>query len=421
MIQDPVFQQALPVLKALEAAGYEAYFVGGAIRDALLGLPIHDVDIATSAYPQEVQDVFPKHFDVGLEHGTVMAWYEGETYEITTFRTESGYQDYRRPDKVEFVQSLEEDLLRRDFTMNALAMASDGQIIDYFNGQEAIKEGRIEAVGVAHERFHEDALRMMRAVRFASQLDFEIAEETSRALKTNAPLLEKIAIERILVEMNKLWQGKNWQKGLAQMLEADLWAYCPYLERQVLETMLKLLASSPFADSDMAWAFYLYLDLGAGADRQAYNQASHQLARAWKMSKREDHHIAGLAYALAVRQGLSVWDADSLYALGFDLAWQLEQTLAQEEAEGSLLSQRFSPANLAACQANWQALPIHSLKDLAVNGSDLIQAFHPAEGAQIGRWLGTLEAAVLAGQVTNDKASLLAWLKEEIATEEEHL
>ncbi|MDK6804612.1 CCA tRNA nucleotidyltransferase [Aerococcus sp. UMB7834] len=421
MIQDPVFQQALPVLKALEAAGYEAYFVGGAIRDALLGLPIHDVDIATSAYPQEVQEVFPKHFDVGLEHGTVMAWYEGETYEITTFRTESGYQDYRRPDKVEFVQSLQEDLLRRDFTMNALAMASDGRIIDYFEGQEAIKEGRIEAVGVANERFHEDALRMMRAVRFASQLDFDIAEETSQALKTNAPLLEKIAIERILVEMNKLWQGKNWQKGLAQMLEADLWAYCPYLDRQVLEAMLKLLAASPFADSDMAWAFYLYLDLGPAADRQAYNQASHQLARAWKMSKREDQHIAGLAYALAVRQGLSVWDPEALYPLGFDLAWQVEKVLDQEEAEGSLLSQSFSPANLVACQENWQALPIHSLKDLAVNGSDLIQAFHPQEGAQIGRWLGALEAAVLAGQVANDKASLLAWLKEEIATEEEHL
>lgn len=421
MIQDPVFQQALPVLKALEAAGYEAYFVGGSIRDALLGLPIHDVDIATSAYPQEVQAVFPKHFDVGLEHGTVMAWYEGETYEITTFRTESGYQDYRRPDKVEFVQSLEQDLLRRDFTMNALAMASDGRIIDYFDGQAAIEAGRIEAVGVAQERFHEDALRMMRAVRFASQLDFEIEEETAQALQANAPLLEKIAIERILVEMNKLWQGKNWQKGLGQMLEAKLWVYCPMLKGPVLEAMLAQVAPAAFSESDLAWAFYLYLDLGPGADQEAYQAASQQLARSWKMSKREGQHIAGLAYALAVRQNLELWDPISLYQQGFDLAWQVEEALAQEEAQVSLLSQAFSPANLEACQANWHSLPIHSLKDLALNGSDLIQAFQPQAGAQIGRWLRALEAAVLEGEVANDKVALLAWLEDEIAAEEENV
>jgi len=187
LIDRPEFQKALPVLEKIENDGYQAYFVGGCIRDAMLHLPINDVDIATSAYPEEIQKIFPKHFDVGLQHGTVMAWYKGETYEITTFRTESDYQDYRRPDRVTFVRDLKEDLLRRDFTINAMAMDKDGEVKDYFHGQEDLQKGIIRAVGDPSERFHEDALRMMRAVRFASQLDFQIEECTLKAIKDSAP------------------------------------------------------------------------------------------------------------------------------------------------------------------------------------------------------------------------------------------
>lgn len=137
---DSEFMKALPVIQKIQEAGYEAYFVGGSVRDRILKKPIADVDIATSAFPMEVKEIFPRTVDVGIEHGTVMVLFEGEGYEVTTFRTESTYQDYRRPDTVTFVRSLEEDLKRRDFTVNALAMNSEGELIDYFGGLKDIEK-----------------------------------------------------------------------------------------------------------------------------------------------------------------------------------------------------------------------------------------------------------------------------------------
>ena len=148
------YQKAIPVLKKLENEGYEAYFVGGSVRDILLNQPIHDVDIATSAFPEEIKQLFPKTIDIGIEHGTVLVLENDEQYEITTFRTESTYQDYRRPDHVEFVRSLAEDLKRRDFTINAFALKEDGEIIDLFDGLQDLEEQILRAVGNPHERFH---------------------------------------------------------------------------------------------------------------------------------------------------------------------------------------------------------------------------------------------------------------------------
>ena len=161
----PIFEPARPVLQKIEDAGFEAYFVGGCVRDTILGDSIHDIDIATSAYPSEIKAIFNRTVDTGIEHGTVMILDHGTGYETTTFRTESGYQDYRRPDKVTFVRSLSEDLKRRDFTINALALKENGEVIDLFNGLDDLKHHLIKAVGDPNERFHEDALRMMRAVR----------------------------------------------------------------------------------------------------------------------------------------------------------------------------------------------------------------------------------------------------------------
>ncbi|MGZ4161997.1 MAG: CCA tRNA nucleotidyltransferase, partial [Neobacillus sp.] len=201
------FLSALPVLTMLEEAGFEAYFVGGSVRDYLLSNPIHDVDIATSATPEEVKVIFPKTADIGIEHGTVLVRFQKESYEVTTFRTESEYQDYRRPKEVSFIRSLHEDLQRRDFTMNAIAMDRMGKLIDPFDGRRAIKEKIIQTVGHADDRFNEDALRMMRAVRFVSQLSFKIERETINALTNLVHLLEKIAIERKRAEFEKLLIG----------------------------------------------------------------------------------------------------------------------------------------------------------------------------------------------------------------------
>lgn len=186
------FKQALPVLEEIEQAGFEAYFVGGSVRDHILGLPIHDVDIATSAYPEEIKKIFKRTIDTGIQHGTVTVLLNDSSYEITTFRTESGYQDYRRPDKVTFVRSLADDLKRRDFTINALAVDLNGNVIDKFDGLQDLDKKIIRAVGRAEARFHEDALRMMRAVRFQAQLDFQIEVQTAQAIADNAPFFDNI-------------------------------------------------------------------------------------------------------------------------------------------------------------------------------------------------------------------------------------
>lgn len=225
----PIFEPARPVLQKIEAAGYEAYFVGGCVRDTILGDPIHDIDIATSAYPSEIKQIFDRTVDTGIEHGTVMILDHGTGYETTTFRTESGYQDYRRPDHVTFVRSLEEDLKRRDFTINALALKENGEVVDLFDGIKDLKRHVIRAVGDPEERFHEDALRMMRAVRFASQLDFKIDGPTLRGIKENASLLQKIAVERIQVEFEKMFLGQKPAAGLNYFLKSGLYRYCPGL------------------------------------------------------------------------------------------------------------------------------------------------------------------------------------------------
>ena len=192
---DP-FQTAIPVIKKLEDAGYEAYFVGGSVRDFLLKRMINDVDIATSATPDEVKKIFPKTVDIGIEHGTVLVLVNNGAYEITTFRTESEYEDYRRPKEVTFIRNLKDDLQRRDFTMNAIAMDKNRKLIDPFNGHLAIQNKIIQTVGSPSDRFQEDALRMMRAVRFVSQLSFQIEAGTVTALASLVHLLDKIAVER---------------------------------------------------------------------------------------------------------------------------------------------------------------------------------------------------------------------------------
>lgn len=191
------------IISELEGKGYEAYAVGGCIRDSLLGKTPDDWDITTSASPEEVKAVFQRTIDTGIKHGTVTVRLHGRSYEVTTFRIDGDYSDGRHPDNVEFVKNLDEDLKRRDFTINAMAYSEKAGIIDLFNGREDLEKGIIRCVGVSRERFSEDALRMMRAVRFAARFGFSIEESTYEAIKDLAPTLSKVSAERIRVEFEK--------------------------------------------------------------------------------------------------------------------------------------------------------------------------------------------------------------------------
>ena len=202
----------------LEAGGFEAYFVGGCVRNSLLDIEISDFDITTSAKPDEVVSLFSdfRVIETGVKHGTVTVFINSQPLEITTFRSESGYSDHRRPDKVLFSENLESDLMRRDFTINALAYNKKTGIIDLFGGKNDIKNKIIRTVGDATERFNEDALRILRALRFASVLGFSIEEKTALAIKEDLKLLSFVSKERIFGELKKLILGQNAEEVLKE-------------------------------------------------------------------------------------------------------------------------------------------------------------------------------------------------------------
>ena len=196
------------IINTLEDAGYEAYAVGGCVRDSILGRTPGDWDITTSALPSQVKDLFRVTIDTGIAHGTVTVVLNHENYEVTTYRIDGEYLDGRHPENVEFTASLYEDLRRRDFTINAMAYHPEKGLIDEFGGIEDLENHIIKAVGEPAERFEEDALRMLRAVRFAAQLDFDIEERTAEAIKEKAGNLKKVSAERIAKELSLLVSAK---------------------------------------------------------------------------------------------------------------------------------------------------------------------------------------------------------------------
>ena len=192
------------ILFSLQSRGFAAYLVGGCVRDILLGVRPQDWDICTSALPEQVLDVFPGSRPTGIKHGTVTVVIGSRSAEVTTFRSEGDYADHRHPSSVAFVGNLTTDLMRRDFTMNAMAVSADGLIIDPYGGAEDIRRGCIRCVGAPEKRFDEDALRMLRAFRFSSRLGFEIEPATLAAIGKKAPLAAGLAAERVSTEVEKI-------------------------------------------------------------------------------------------------------------------------------------------------------------------------------------------------------------------------
>lgn len=205
MIPQPI----LNILSELTEHGFQAYLVGGCVRDTLCGRPISDWDITTSATPTQIMQVFPNTVPTGIAHGTVTVISSGEKAEVTTFRSDGEYTDNRHPKQVTFVGSLTDDLSRRDFTINAMAMNSDGTVIDRFGGKEDLSAGVIRCVGTPEKRFEEDALRMFRAFRFSAQLGFSIHPSVYAAVNTCYPLAGKLSVERIRDELQKILLSDN--------------------------------------------------------------------------------------------------------------------------------------------------------------------------------------------------------------------
>ena len=380
---------AVPVLERINQAGFEVYFVGGCVRDTLLQRPLHDVDLATSAYPQEIKQIFPQTIDTGIEHGTVTVIYQKKAYEITTFRTESGYQDYRRPDKVEFVRSLKEDLKRRDFTINALAMNAQGEIIDLFAGMADLQQRQIRAVGVAADRFHEDALRMLRAVRFQAQLNFTIEKQTLAGIKTNAALLSHIATERIREEFIKLMEGCNRQAGLTSLYQTQLYRFCPGLATYDFPKILQF-AAGQIADEATVWSFLAYLG-------QLKRAQVRPFLRQWKVANNNIKLVQAAIELLDNYQG-SNWQLYIAGQAAIAIAVQVLRLTRQQELAEQLIEQ-------------YQDLPLKSPHQLAINGQQIMQVLNLSPGPQIGQYLKQIQQAIVAGQLVNDYQTIVNYLK----------
>lgn len=386
-----VFTAALPVLKRINEAGYEAYFVGGSVRDLLLNRHIHDVDIATSAYPMEIKQIFKKTIDTGIKHGTVTVLYEGESYEITTFRTESGYQDFRRPDHVTFVQNLSEDLKRRDFTINALAMGVDGNVIDHFDGLGDLDKHLIRAVGKAENRFHEDALRMMRAVRFMSQLQFTLEPETERAISDNHELLSKISVERIRDEFVKMGIAPGSQKPFQIFLDTGLSEEVPgFKGKKDNLALYPQLNFSPTTEANL-WALMIIL-------LKLPNEKIPSFMRMWKNSNAMERQVADIVtfFDLVSSRAPSNYD---LYQAGLE-------TIASTIDLAHILGQ---PINGSALVDRYEALPIKNNHDLVIDGHFLLKNGVPA-GPRVGLLLEEIKKAVLEGVISNNEAAITEFL-----------
>lgn len=254
------------IIEIFERSGITAYAVGGCVRNSLMGIPVSDYDITVPCVPDKTKSILSAEgittVDTGIKHGTVAAVVDGSLYEITTFRTESGYSDNRRPDSVSFVTDIRDDLSRRDFTVNAMAYNEKTGIIDLFGGREDIKAKLIRTVGDADTRFNEDSLRILRALRFSSVLDFDITANTASSIIKNAHLLCNVAGERVTVELEKMIKGKRFLTLLGDFTEV----FCKIMpvfdkicEKRALADLVKILDKLP-----KTLAFFIAATLAVG-------------------------------------------------------------------------------------------------------------------------------------------------------------
>lgn len=437
------FELPLPVGKAirmLNDARYEAYIVGGCVRDFLMHRQPKDFDITTSALPQQVQKVFEGYrtIETGLQHGTVTVLVDGMPLEITTFRMDAGYSDHRHPDSVCFTPSLKQDLARRDFTMNAIAYNDQQGLIDPFGGEKDIALRLIRCVGDARKRFEEDALRIMRAMRFASTLGFAIEPKTRVAAFETVMLMEHVSQERITAELMKLLMGEDVLTvlmELSQLIFAILpelepmygfQQHTPYHRYDVWEHTCRVVSFVP-AEPALRLAALLH-DSGKPShfsmDEQGvghfYGHAvdSERIATEVTSRLKLDHATTDLVIRLvrshdtrieetekAVRRALNKFGAALLRDL---IALMRADNLAQDLAYHD--QQAHYDRLSALIDQVLQQKQCFSLSMLEVSGGDLITlGFAP--GKQLGQALQTLLDAVIEGTLQNKKSTLIVYAK----------
>lgn len=436
---------ALAVCRKLAEAGHQAYVVGGCVRDALMGRAAEDWDVATSADPQVVLKLFPKTIPTGLQHGTVTVMMKGEPIEVTTFRGEGAYTDARRPDSVRFGVTLEEDLSRRDFTMNAIAWDPVAQrIVDPFGGREDLAARLIRAVGDPVQRFREDGLRVMRAVRFAAVLEFAIEPATEAAIPSALESLRKVSAERVQQELMKLLSARKPSVGLdaaqrtgildvilPELAEGvgvvqnryhshDVWRHTmatvdgtpgdPVVRlAALLHDVAKPRTAAPKEDAPGEFSFYRHDSIGA--------EMSDAIMRRLKFSNKDRERVVNVVanhmfwYSpewtdATVRRFIRRVGEEALPDLFAVRVGDVVGRGRGEDPETELGELRKRVETVLATD---QAL---SVKDLAINGGDVMAALALPPGRIIGQILEKLLERVIEDPSLNERDKLLAMLPE---------
>ena len=393
------------ILETLRGAGHEAYIVGGCVRDAVLETEPKDWDITTSALPEQVKRLFPRTVDTGIQHGTVMVIRKGVGYEVTTYRVDGEYKDGRHPESVTFTRSLEEDLKRRDFTINALAYSPEDGIVDLFGGMEDLAAQKVRCVRDPDERFSEDALRLMRAVRFSAQLSFEIEAATLAAIERHAGELSKVSAARIREEFEKTLLSNSPERvnlfaelGMKEAVIPDqacaarcfdpalsrVYTAIPSEDENLKVLRLAVFFSNLDAEETRHVLRLLKYDnktiaLVSGIINRkcdALPETGAQLKRAWKGMGKELFYLT-----LSFREAFANAKGDAAFP----------ETAARLRSEG------------AGIEAAGEA---YQISQLALNGSDLIAAGFPA-GKEIGDILDALIEDVIEHPEQNEKEILL--------------
>lgn len=406
------------IIDTLAEHDYEAYAVGGCIRDSILKRNPDDWDITTSALPEQVKELFHRTVDTGVKHGTVTVMIDKTGYEVTTYRIDGEYEDGRHPKSVEFSSELVEDLKRRDFTINAMAYNDKAGLRDEFGGIGDIRKCMIRCVGNPEERFQEDALRMMRAVRFSAQLGFSIHRETLEAIRKLAPNIKKVSMERVQVELLKTMMSDRPET-------VEVFSQCGLLKHilpqidDILKSPKKTLVLKMLKNSQkttvMRYAALLYY---AGAD------GAYETLKALKLDNYTVELVAKLIKYEAIPIKVNEVDVrQAMHDLGVDfipLLRDFKRNIYKSKEEAMFIPMGKNLTQIETVYKLYQQIVDRGdcvlLKDLAVNGKDLIN-MGMKPGEEIGEMLELLLRVVIENPIENDRQVLLALVEGKLADE----
>ena len=366
---DRMLESALKLLKELNSHDYKAYIVGGFVRDYLLGRESQDIDVCTNATPKEIKEVFEDSFLPTEDYGSVIVNKYGIRFEITTFRKEFSYQDHRKPVEIQYIDDLYQDLLRRDFTINAICIDENGEVIDFLGGRDDLERKLIRTIGDAADRFHEDALRILRAIRFATVLDFQLDASVSSAILETRHLLSELSYQRKKEELDKIFASGHADKGIDLLLQYHL------------DKNLELEKLSQVENTDSVIGIWSVLDVDL----------------LYPFSNNEKEMMADIRKAMS----LNNLDPMALYEYG------LYVNSVAGEMKG---------LDKKKITESYNALIIHSRSDLDVTSEEIMECLDREPGEYLSDIYEDIEREVLYRRLPNQKQKLLSYIKEKFAS-----